>query len=337
MSCLRCTFVGLVMLSTSLSLGAEKRKPYPNYPVEPTVIEYEVDPAWPKKPADLPPMAAVPGIVVDKNDQVWVAQRGEIPILVFTTGGDFVKSFGKGEFVAPHSLRIDRDGNLWITDFGQHTVKKVTPDGKVLLTLGVPGQRGEDETHFSQPTDAAVTPEGDIFVTDGYGNRRVVHFDKNGKFIKQWGTYGSQPGQFVLPHAVVLDSKGTLYVADRNSGRVEVFDQQGKCLSVWSHLIMPWGLWMSAQDELWICGSSPQPWRKADGYPPPKDQLFAKFSTDGRLRQLWAVPKGEDGKEKPGETNWVHCIALDRQGNLYVGDINGKRAQKFVRNPPLTP
>src|SRR5690606_39176594 len=124
-----------------------------------------------------------------------------------------------------------------------------------------------------------------------------------------------------------------LYVADRNSGRIQLFDQQGRFLSQWSNLIMPWGLWISPQDELWACGSSPQWWRRDGRYPPPKDQLLMRFSLDGRVQQLWSIPIGAEGQAEPGECNWVHAMALDSKGNVYVGDILGKRLQKFVRTP----
>jgi len=201
-----------------------------------------------------------------------------------------------------------------------------------LLTLGTPCKPGEDESHFNGPTDSAVTPAGDVFVTDGYGNRRVVHFNAEGKFVKAWGAYGGGAGQFCLPHQIVVDSRGTLHVADRNSGRIQSFDRQGKFLDQWTGLIMPWGIWISAKDELWVCGSSPQAWYKDGRYPPPKDQVFMRFSLDGKARQLWTVPVGQDGQEKPGECNWLHAVAADSQGNLYAGDINGKRMQKFVRS-----
>jgi 6-bladed beta-propeller protein len=183
------------------------------------------------------------------------------------------------------------------------------------------------------PTDMAITPAGDVYVSDGYGNARVVHFDKNGKFVKAWGKPGTKPGEFSIPHSIAVDSKGRLYVADRNNVRIQVFDADGKFLEEWRDLLVPWGLAMTKDDELWACGSSPMPWRDEDTTLgcPPKDQVFMRFNTSGKILQVWTVPKGEDGKEKPGELNWVHAIALDSQGNLYAGDINGKRAQKFVR------
>ncbi|NUQ65669.1 MAG: 6-bladed beta-propeller [Pirellulales bacterium] len=316
----------------SLHADAAEQKPsYPSYPREPTVIEYVVDPSWPQRPERFGPPGGVPSIAVDQEDRVWCLQRSPEPVQIYATDGKLLASWGRDHFAGPHSLRFDPRGNVWIADFERHTVEKFTPEGKLLMTLGAPGKAGDDEAHFNRPTDMVITPAGDIFVTDGYGNRRVVHFDPNGRFVKTWGKYGSGPGEFVLPHMIVADSKGTLYVADRNSGRIQCFRQDGTLVEPWTNLIMPWGLSISGNDEIWCCGTSPQRWFKNGEYPPPKDQIFMRFSTDGKVRQLWTVPKGEDGKEKPGECNWVHAIALDSQGNVYLGDIMGKRAQKFVR------
>ena len=307
------------------------RGDYPNYPPHPTVVEYVVDPAWPKRPAELGPRGSVPGIAIDKDDRVWCVERGEVPVQVYAADGKLVRGWGQGQFEAVHSIRFDSESNVWIVDYQRHVVEKFTPTGTKLLTLGVPGESGEDERHFNLPTDVVITPSGDIFVTDGYGNRRVVHFNPQGEFVKAWGTYGGGPGQFCLPHQIVVDSRGVLYVADRNSGRIQLFDQEGTFVEQWTNLLMPWGLWISPRDELWVCGSSPQWWRKDGEYPPPKDQIFMRFATDGTLHQLWTVPVGSDGEETPGECNWVHCVALDSKGNLYAGDIIGKRLQKFVR------
>lgn len=318
----------------ALAVGsAGARADNPNYPPEPTVVEYRVDPDWPKRPEKLGPRAAVPGVAIDSQDRIWCLERSKIPVQVYNTDGDLLMSWGEGEIKGAHSLRFDHQGNVWITDYQNHVAKKFTPEGKLLLTLGTPGEPGEDETHLRAPTDTAISPAGDIFVSDGYGNRRIVHFDAEGKFVKSWGEYGSGPGQFSLPHQVVMDSQGRLLVADRNSGRIQIFDQEGNYLDEWSNLIMPWGLWVSPQDEIWACGSSPQWWRRDGEYPPPKDQIFLRFSNDGKAKQLWSVPIGADGAEEPGQCNWVHALALDSQGNLYAGDINGKRLQKFVRQP----
>jgi DNA-binding beta-propeller fold protein YncE len=179
----------------------------------------------------------------------------------------------------------------------------------------------------------AVTPDGQVFVADGYGNSRVVHFDARGRFVKAWGRLGIAPGEFNLVHAIALDSKGRVYVAGRNNTRIQVFDPSGKLLDVWQNLIVPGGFCMTPDDELWVCGSSPMRWREEDtglGCPP-KDQVFMRFDTTGKLLQLWTVPKGIDEEEQPGDLNWLHGIAVDSQGNIYATDIMGERAQKFVR------
>jgi DNA-binding beta-propeller fold protein YncE len=223
---------------------------------------------------------------------------------------------------------------VWLADTANHVVLKCTPEGKLLRTLGTPGRYGCDESHFNRPTDMAITPDGQVFVTDGYGNARVVHFDANGRFVKEWGKLGTGPGEFSLPHAIALDSKGRLYVADRNNARIQVFEQSGRFLDQWQNIMVPWGIFITADDSVWACGCSPMRWGENDRplSCPPKDQLLVRFDVTGRVRQLWTIPKGEDGAEKPGELNWVHGIAVDRQGNIYATDIIGERAQKFVRH-----
>ncbi len=311
----------------------------PQYPRVTLSTWYEVDPNWPQRPENMP-WGRTPGIAVDAKDRIWVFTRANPPIQVYDPAGKLVRTWGKG-MIGPngtangsHYIRIDGQGMIWLADVSNHVVLQVTPSGKVLKTLGTPAEPGEDENHLNKPTDVAITPDGEVFVSDGYGNARVVHFDRRGKFVKAWGKLGTRPGEFSLPHAIVLDSKGRLYVADRNNARVQVFDRTGKFLDQWQNLIVPWGLWVTPNDEIWVCGCSPMRWRETDSTLscPPKDQLFMKFDTSGRVLQLWTVPKGEDGQEKPGELNWVHGIAVDSQGNIYATDIIGARAQKFVRH-----
>ncbi len=229
-------------------------------------------------------------------------------------------------------MKFDPQGNLWLADNGLHVVRKYSPEGKLLMTLGVPGEPGEDERHFNQPTDMTITPSGDIFVTGGYGNNRVVRFDAGGKFVKAWGRKGKGPGEFDLPHAIGVDSKGRLYVADRSNARIQVFDQEGNFLDKWEGIMVPWCITITPRDEIWTCGSSlPPPGVKTTMFGiPPNDQVIAKSDTSGKILLKWSPPKGEDGRERPGETNWVHVVAPDSKGNIYAGDIRGKRVQKFV-------
>lgn len=323
----------LVLALTAMAPAAPpaKKQSYPNYPKTPTVIEYRVDPAWPKRPERFAVNEGVLSVAVDCHNHVWcAAEKCDEPIQVYTAAGDFVRSWGRGELVGPHSLRLDPEGNVWVADYHQHTVQKFTPEGRRLLTLGTPGAPGDDGTHFNRPTDVAFGPAGDLFVTDGYGNRRIVQFDARGKFLKAWGEYGPGPGQFVLPHAIVVDRAGRLCVADRNSGRIQIFDHQGRFLEQWTNLIMPWGLSLRADGDLWTCGSSPHWWYREGKYLEFKDQMFMRLSADGRVRQVWAVPLGDPKNPRPGETIGAHSIAEDSQGNLYVAEVYSRRAEKFV-------
>ena len=324
-----------VITVNSVGLKSEPSVNATPYPRVNMSTSYQVDPSWPERPNNLSwgPMS---GVAVDAQDNVWVLARKNPPVRVYQPDGKLLRAWGDGLLDTPHQLKLDRQGNVWLADSGNHVVIQCTPEGKVIRTLGTRGKPGCDESHFNRPADMVVSPEGDVFVADGYGNARVVHFDKDGKFVGSWGKLGAEPGEFSLPHAIALDSRGRLYVADRNNARVQVFDQDGKFLDQWRDLVVPCAFWMTAHDELWVCGSSPMPWRADDrvlGYPP-VDQLFMKFNTSGKLLQLWSVPKGEDGKEQPGELNWVHGLALDSKGNIYAVDVKGKRAQKFVPQEP---
>jgi len=293
--------------------------------------KYKVDPAWPKRPGDAK-WGDMPGVAVDAKDQVYLFTRAKPPVQVYQGDGKFVRSWGKNQVLNAHYMRIGPDGNVWGADTGKHVVMQFTPEGKLLRTLGTPGKLGCDRTHLNQPTDMVATKAGDVFISDGYGNSRVAHFDAKGKFVKAWGEFGDAPGQFNLPHGIVMDSKGKLYVADRNNGRVQVFDQKGKFLGQWTGVMVPWGLWINDKDEIWACGSSHMPkkgkWRGL----PPKDQILVKFDTSGKVLEAWSVPMVVEGKKpQPGQVNWLHAMALDSKGNIYLGDIKGRRAQKYVR------
>ena len=297
---------------------------------------YKVDPSWPRRPPEAK-WASMAGIAVDEKDQIWLFTRADPPVQVYRADGKYVRGWGEGLIGAAHHIKIDHQGNVWLADIGRHVVRQFTPEGKLLKTLGTLDESGNDRDHLNKPTDMAVTPSGDVFVSDGYGNRRVVHFDKHGKFVKAWGKEGIGPGEFLLPHAIDVDSKGLLYVADRSNARVQVFDQSGKFIAQWRNLIVPWGITITAKDEVWVCGSSPMAWEEGPSQDaaglgcPPKDQVFMKFDTTGRLLQLWTAPNGKDSEEQPGEMNWLHIMAVDSKGNIYAGDIKGQSAQKFVR------
>ncbi|UCC97378.1 MAG: 6-bladed beta-propeller [Phycisphaerales bacterium] len=297
-------------------------------------IHCVVDVTWPQKP-DHFTWAQMPGITIDAQDQVHIFTRSQPAVQVYRTDGRFVRAWDMEDFAGAHFIRIDPAGNVWTANIESHTVRKYSSEGELLLTLGEPGHAGADQRRFDRPTDMAVLPSGDIFVSDGYGNRRIVHFDANGRYVDEWGTEGDGPGQFALPHSIVADSQGRLYVADRENARIQVFDSSGKLLAVWADLMTPWGLWITKDRELWVCGSSRVRKEGADEWlvTPPADQLLMKLNLKGEVLLRVPLPKTTVPPGKLGELDWVHGIALDTKGNLYLGDIQGSRAQKFLLQP----
>jgi peptidylamidoglycolate lyase len=291
---------------------------------------YVVDPTWPAKPRNFG-WGAMPGIAVDRQDNVWIFTRGKPPVQVYDSTGKFVQAWTSEKILIPHHIRVDHEGHIWVTDVGSHTVQKYTADGKLLLMIGTPGEAGCDETHFNKPTDMTILANGDVFVSDGYGNRRIVHLDSKGKFIKAWGEEGTGPGQFALPHSIAADSRGRIYVADRDNARVQIFNTDGKLLDMWDELMTPWGLYVINDDELWICGSSRFASETEKGWivTPPGDQIMVKLDPDGKVLLRVELPKDAEPPRESGSVDWVHGISLDSQGNIYVGDIMGERVQKF--------
>lgn len=323
----RIFLAALLLIAVAPLAHAQEESKYPRVNL---ARAYVVDADWPKRPAEMK-WGEMSGVAVDAHDHVYCFSRGTPPVQVYDASGKLIRAWGKDTLKTAHHIKIDHEGDVWVADIGNHVVEKYTPEGKLLLTVGTKGKLGRDRTHLNMPTDMAISPQGDVFVSDGYGNNRIVHFDKNGKFVKEWGELGHKPGQFSIPHAICMDSRGRLYVADRNNVRVQVFDQDGKFIDEWRDLITPWGFFVSKKDEIWVCGSSPMQWRKEDKVLgcPPKDQIVMRFAPSGKVLGLYTFPKGADGLERPGDLNWVHAIAEDSHGNLYLGDIIGKRAQKF--------
>jgi hypothetical protein len=303
------------------------------YPKTDAVSGYQVDPNWPAERIPGDEWGAMSGVTLGPDGNIWTFNRGKIPIQVFTSAGKLVRSWGQDSgFKNPHSIKFDREGSLWASDTRTHTVRKFSPDGKLLMTLGTPDQAGEDATHFNQPNDQAFGPNGDIYISDGYGNNRVAVFSKGGKFLRSWGKLGTGPGEFSLPHAVAVDSRGRVLVADRNNARVQIFDAGGKFLTEWKNFIIPHYLSITANDDVLICGSSPMLWSDlgANGVflgVPPKDQMVIRLDRDGRLKQLWSFPMGNTGS--PGELTAVHNMAVGPDGSLYLADVGARRVQRF--------
>ena len=254
------------------------------------------------------------------------------PILKFDSTGNLVKSFGAGLLLFPHGLHVDRDGNVWVTDgLGKdgkgHQVFKFSPEGQVLLTLGKAGVAGNGPDEFNAPSAVHVAPNGDIFVADGHGgntNARIVKFTKDGKFIKTWGKKGSGPGEIDIPHALAMDSRGRLFVGDRQNNRIQIFDQDGNTLDQWSQFSRPSGVFIDQNDIIYVADSESESVSKNhDGW---KRGIRVGKAGDGSVTAF--IP---DPKEKTTGTSAAEGVAADANGNIYGAEVGPKRMMKYIK------
>ena len=254
------------------------------------------------------------------------------PILKFDASGKLVNSFGVGTLVLPHCIHIDGEGNVWVADgLGKdgkgHQVIKFSPDGKVLLTLGKAGIAGNGPDEFNAPSAVLVAPNGDIFVADGHGgntNARIVKFDKHGKFIKTWGKKGSGPGEMDIPHALAMDSRGRLFLADRGNNRVQIFDQEGNYVDQWFQFSRPSGVFIDKNDIIYVADSESESVAKDhDGW---KRGIRVGRVSDGVVTAF--IP---DPVEKATTTSAAEGVAADAQGNIYGAEVGPKRLMRYVK------
>lgn len=253
---------------------------------------------------------------IDTNSRgdIVVSSRGAKKIMVFNRHGKFLRGLGDGIVAAPHGLRVDQQDNIWISDIEQHVVLKLSPKGRVLMVLGQQNNAGEfDEqrkmAQFFKPADIAFGADGDIYVADGYGNTRIVHFDKDGNMLRSWGVAGSGPNQFNNPHNIVVADGGKVFVADRHNKRIQIFSPEGELIKIWDHLGTPWGLDASA-DKLYL----------TDGN---KEQVMV-LDFDGKVLETFGSPG-----ETLGKFRAAHGIAVDAKHNIWVTEILNWRVQKF--------
>lgn len=255
------------------------------------------------------------GVATDKQDNVWVFNRGAHPVMQFDRAGKFLQAWPDIKIISSHGIRVDAEGNIWLIDVKGHVVIKCSPEGRVLMILGNrQGIAGNNDSRdaFNEPTGIAFDRQGNLYVSDGYVNARVIKFNKDGEYITHWGKKGTADGEFNLVHDVCLDSQERVYVADRTNQRVQIFDKDGKFLGKWTDIGAPWGLAYSAKENcIYMC----------DGV----NNRIVKLSLDGQV--IGAL--SSYGKV-PGKLDFVHNIALDSTGALYVAEIKNWRVQKFT-------
>ncbi len=319
--------------STTTTAGAP-RTPQDAAVVRIPLLPYKLV-EWPKPPRSA---AGVPGawnfiqvasVAAASQGRLLVLHRGAHPVMEFESDGAFVRSWGDSMFsegkvaaipeaywtadkshysavygpagcasCGAHSVRLDPQGNIWVVDAPGHVVYKLNPDRQEIMRLGTKGVSGTDAHHFNLPTDVAFGPNGDVYVTDGYGSARVVKYTRDGTYVLQWGRRGKGPGEFGLPHNLVVDRQGRVYVTDRDNQRIEVFDSEGRFLSQWLGTGGVSGLAMTNDQRIWTGGTL----RDLDG------------------RVLGQLPGNPGG----------HGVAVNDSGDVYIAQLSGV-VQKFVK------
>ena len=277
-------------------------------------FNYKVVEGWGQGPEGRAFGGVTPAVATDSHDRVYVARREPAAILVYDREGRFLTAWGEGLLKSPHSVWFDERDHLYVVDVKDHTVRRFDSDGRVLQTLGTPGQVGAPGEPFNRPTWAVLAPGGDLYVSDGYGQFRVHRFSADGTLQHSWGEEGAGPGQFALPHCLRVDSRGRVLVLDRENRRLQIFDAEGVYLDEWPDLDGPNDLYIDRDDNVFI----------AEG-----NYRISVFNLDGRLLARW----GEQG-EGPGQfADHPHGLWLDSRGDLYVAEVPflDNRLQKFAR------
>jgi DNA-binding beta-propeller fold protein YncE len=303
-----------------------------------------------KFPAGWTPIE-VNAVAVDSKDRLFAFNTGEYPVTIFDREGNLKSTWGEKLVSHSHGAYFGPDDALYYADDGNHTVRKLTTEGQVLMTLGTPDKPSDTGyttigpdgkalfiidaiattkrggPPFNAPTDVALSPSGEIFVSDGYGNARIHKFTRDGKLLLSWGEPGKNPGQFVVPHAVAVDKNGRVLVADRHNNRIQIFDEKGKYLTEWGDLMFPTDIFIDRDQTVYVSELT--------------RPGISIFDINGHLLARW----GNEGRTKEDPLFvTLHSITVDSRGDIYVAEVMGvlkgtpflatrttRMIQKFIR------
>jgi DNA-binding beta-propeller fold protein YncE len=296
---------------------------------------YALEPEW----ARLPPGLCIgdaAGVAVDQDDRVYIFNRSAHPMIVLDREGRFLRSWGQGIFTRPHGVDIGRDGYVYCTDDGDHTVRQFTPEGTLIWEMGVPGRSAEPMSGrpFNRCTHTALSPGGDIYVSDGYGNAHVHKFSADGTHLCTWGGRGSGPGQFDLPHNICCDAEGWVYVADRENNRVQIFDGDGRFETQWTGLQRPCAMCIQVRSPGQVFIGELAPFRPAAELDPRQGPRITILTRQGDIAD-------QVGGERPGTapTQFIapHGIAVDSGGNIFLGEVAHAAWGHYFPHQPCPP
>ena len=294
---------------------------------------YEANDHWEKLPEGWTWKEAT-AVAVDSHDRVFVFNRSDHPVIVFDRDGSFQFAWGEGLFASAHGITIGPDDSVYCTDHYDHTVRKFTPEGKLLLTLGTSGKPSDTGATsidyrgihhpgppFNFPTNVALSATGDLYISDGYGNARIHQFAPDGRLIRSWGEPGSGPGQFFVPHGIAIDSQGKVYVADRENSRIQIFSPEGEYLTEWREIARPCQVFIGRDDTVYVTElgyyAGMWPGTSAPAADSPGGRVTI-FSLEGKVLARWG---GGINPCAAGDFFAPHDIGVDSQGDIYVAEV----------------
>jgi len=359
----RTRFALTAALALSIAFGPGARAQQAHHPKQTDLPDpYQLVENWPTLPKSMNGghWGELIRADIDPQGNIWVFHRcfntepagyatcvgrTEPPILEFDPLGKLLTSFGGGMFAFPHGFTVDAQGNIWASDANKdetvlgmsakdsngvvrgHQVFKLSPTGKVLMTLGKEGVAGSGPDNFDQPSGIAIAPNGDIFVTDGHGkNDRVVKFSKDGRFIKTWGHHGAGPGEFDQPHDISIGgSQGHVYVADRSNSRVQIFDQDGNFIAAWKQFGRPSAVYVAKDDNLYVSDSQ----SNSTVNPGYMRGITVGSAKDGSLRAF--IPDPDLAQADVSRISGASGIVADDKGTIYAADVGPHKLRKYVK------
>jgi streptogramin lyase len=287
---------------------------------------------------------SVVDIAADGN--IWVAERCGAntcvgskadPVLLFDKAGKLIRSFGAGLIAWPHGIDVDHEGNVWIADaWAQgatevgHTVLKFSPEGKLLLTIGEPGVAGDPPKHLARPSDVLVTPNGEIFIAEAHdqSRSRITKWSATGTHLETWGEEGYGPKQFRDPHALAMDSQGRIFVGDRFNNRIQIFDQKGTFIAIWTQFGRPSGIFIDRDDRIYVADSESSP--AEDKYMGMRNAGWEKGIRVGSARTGWVEHFLPDDRANVMGYSGPEGVAVDSDGNIYGAEVTQRRVVKWT-------
>jgi len=347
------TVLNLALIAASALIALAPAASHAQTPTNPFRPNYD----WGELPDDRS-WGSVSAMYAAPDGNLWVAERcgqnscvgSDVdPVLLLDPDGNVLRSFGSRQLAWPHGMYVDPDGNVWVADASTngaeevglgHAVRKFSPTGELLMTIGTPGRPGDPPNGLTRPNAVLVAPDGHVFVAEGHGAdepNRLSKYTADGTHVATYGESGYAPGQFHEPHALAMDSQGRLFVADRYNNRIQILSQDGEFIAAWSQFGRPSGLFIDEHDMLYVADSESGP--APNDYTGQRNAGWERGIRIGDARTGWVfhfIPESwNQDRLNVMSFSGPEGVAVDGEGNVYGGEVSQRRVVKHTRLHPM--